>query len=386
MSRSLRWQVLIFVIVRTIMNTSVRMVYPYLKVFETGLGIDQKMIAIALTSRQVAGIAGPFLASVADSRGRKPGMLLGLLLLITGTILVVIFPGYASFIIVLVLSLLGNFVFVASMQAYLGDRVRYEKRGLVLGLTELGWSISFLVAVPLMGWLIYKFGWKAPFPVLGGLGIVSFLFLMARLPADENRGSSQVSLWRNFSRVFTFPPAIAGLVMGACLSASNELINVVFGVWFKDSFAVGLAGLGVISIVIGISELGGEGLSSLLADRLGKGRAVAAGLLVYVGCFLLLPVLGKSHTGAAVGLFLIYLSFEFSVVSSMPLMTEVQPQARATLMAVFIASMSLGRALGDLLAFPLYNRGIGWVAAGGAVLAFLALLSLAWLRGKVSNL
>ena len=142
----------------------------------------------------------------------------------------------------------------------------------------------------------------------------------------------------------------------------------------------------MISIVIGISELGGEGLSSLLADRLGKGRAVATGLLVYVGCFLLLPVLGKSHTGAAVGLFLVYLSFEFSVVSSMPLMTEVQPQACATLMAVFIASMSLGRALGDLLAFPLYNRGIGWVAAGGAVLAFLALLSLAWLRGKVSNL
>ena len=380
------WQVFVFVIVRTIMNTSVRMVYPYLKVFETGLGVDQKMIAIALTSRQLAGVAGPFLASVADSRGRKTGMLLGLLLLIAGTGLVIVFPGYASFVLVLVLGLLGNFVFVASMQAYLGDRVEYERRGFVLGLTELGWSLSFLVAVPLMGWLINQFGWKAPFPVLGGLSIISFLYLMARLPADDAHGSSQMSLWRNFGRVFSFPPAIAGLVMGASLSASNELINVVFGVWLKDSFAIEIAGLGATAFVIGVSELGGEGLSSLLADRLGKGRAVASGILVYIGCILLLPMLGKSYIGAIIGLFFIYLTFEFAVVSSMPLMTEVLPKARATLMAVFIASMSLGRALGDLLAFPLYNRGIFWIALGGAVFASLSWLSLAWLRGRASDL
>jgi MFS transporter, DHA1 family, inner membrane transport protein len=386
MKRSMGWQVLVFVIVRTIMNTSVRMIYPYLKVFETGLGIDQKMMAFALTSRQLAGIAGPFLASVADSRGRKTGMLLGLLLLIIGIGLVVFFPGYASFVLVLVLSLLGNFVFVASMQAYLGDRVEYERRGFVLGMTELGWSLSFLVAVPFMGWLISQFGWKAPFPVLGVLGIISFLYLMARLPPDDVRGSSQVSLWKNFHRVFAFPPAIGGLVMGACLSASNELVNVVFGVWLKDSFAIEIAGLGAAAFIIGVSELGGEGLSSLLADRLGKGRAVATGLLVYIGCFLLLPLLGKSYIGAMSGLFLIYLTFEFAVVSSMPLMTEVLPQARATLMAVFIASMSLGRALGDMLAFPLYNRGIGWIAAGGAVFALLSWLSLSWLRGRIPNL
>jgi MFS transporter, DHA1 family, inner membrane transport protein len=386
MKRALGWQVIAFIIVRTVMNTAVRMIYPYLKMFETGLGVDQKMIAFALTARQMAGVTGPFLASVADSRGRKPGMLLGLLLLIVGTVLVVVFPGYASFVFVLILSLLGNFVFVASMQAYLGDRVQYERRGFVLGLTELGWSLSFLVAVPIMGWLISKYGWKAPFPVLGGLGILSFLFLMARLPADEVIGSSQVGLWKNFGRVFSFPPAIAGLLMGACLSASNELVNVVFGVWLKESFAIEIASLGAIAVIIGLSELSGEGLSSLLSDRLGKGRAVAFGLLVYVGFFLLLPVLGKSYFGAATGLFLIYLAFEFAVVSSMPLMTEVQPQARATLMAVYIASMSLGRALGDLLAFPLYNRGIVWIAAGGAGFALFSWLSLAWLRSRTSNL
>jgi len=246
--------------------------------------------------------------------------------------------------------------------------------------------LSFLVAVPLMGWLINQFGWKAPFPVLGGLSIISFLYLMARLPADDAHGSSQMSLWRNFGRVFSFPPAIAGLVMGASLSASNELINVVFGVWLKDSFAIEIAGLGATAFVIGVSELGGEGLSSLLADRLGKGRAVASGLLVYIGCILLLPMLGKSYIGAIIGLFFIYLTFEFAVVSSMPLMTEVLPKARATLMAVFIASMSLGRALGDLLAFPLYNRGIFWIALGGAVFASLSWLSLAWLRGRASDL
>jgi predicted MFS family arabinose efflux permease len=39
-------------------------------------------------------------------------------------------------------------------------------------------------------------------------------------------------------------------------------------------------------------------------------------------------------------------------------MTEVMPKARATMMALFIAALSIGRAFGDVLAPYLYQGGM----------------------------
>jgi predicted MFS family arabinose efflux permease len=69
-----------------------------------------------------------------------------------------------------------------------------------------------------------------------------------------------------------------------------------------------------------------------------------------------LPWLGKTTTGAMVWLFFFYLTFEVAIVSTLPLMTEVTPATRATLLSLFVAALSLGRALGDVAA-PLLFRG-----------------------------
>jgi predicted MFS family arabinose efflux permease len=72
---------------------------------------------------------------------------------------------------------------------------------------------------------------------------------------------------------------------------------------------------------------------------------------------LALPFLGVNLLGAVAGLFLFYITFEFTLVSSLPLMTEVLPSARATIMAANAASLSLGRAVGAGLASPMYSFG-----------------------------
>jgi predicted MFS family arabinose efflux permease len=118
-----------------------------------------------------------------------------------------------------------------------------------------------------------------------------------------------------------------------------------------------IAALGAASAVIGFAELGGETLTAAITDRLGKARAVAGGVLLNCLAALALPFLGASLPGAFVGLFLFYLTFEFALVSSIPLMTEVFPPARATLMAGNVAAHSLGRALGALVTAPLFALG-----------------------------
>jgi predicted MFS family arabinose efflux permease len=378
--RPLRLQISALIAVRLVFNTMLRMVYPFLNYFASGLGVSLPAMAVALTLRSLAGMFSPFLASVADSRGRKTGMLLGMLLFTAGIALVVFFPVYPAFALSLVLTTVGNMVFIPSMQAYLGDRVQYERRGLVLALTELSWSFGFMIGVPAVGFLIARRGWLAPFPLLGLLGLLSLGLLAWLLPRDPARPAAQPGFLRNIGRVFSYPPAVAGLLMVASYSTANEVINFVFGVWMGDAFGLLLSALGALTFGIGLAELGGESLVGALTDRLGKQRSISIGLGLNCLAALLLPLTAGWLPGAVAALMLFFLSFEFTVVSGIPLMTEVLPSARATLMAAHMASISLGRALGDILAPFLYNQdwlpGISPNALAAVlfnVLAFLAL-------------
>jgi predicted MFS family arabinose efflux permease len=373
-----------FIAVRSVINTMMRMVYPFLPVFGRGLGVDLRLLTLAITVRSASGVFGPFLAMIGDIRGRKAGMLFGVGLFTLGAGLLVVWPSFPAFVLALVLGIMANFVFAPSMQAFLGDRVPYERRGLVLALTELGWSLAFIIGVPLTGLLIARSGWRAPFPWLAGLGLLALVALALLLPHDRPAPTERTNLWANLRKVLGYWPALAGVMVCIFMAASNELVNLTFGTWLEDAFSVKIAALAAASAIIGASELSGEVLVSGLVDRLGKRRAVVIGLMLNGLVVLVLPLIGKTLTGALVGLFFIYLTFEFTVVSSIPLMTEVMPHARATFMSIVIAAMALGRAGGALIVPLLFGAGsLGGtqtnlipVVVVGAFLNLTAILSL----------
>lgn len=376
----LNLQILVFTLIRLALNTAYRMVYPFLAVFGRGLGVSLETISLAVTMRALVGAFGPFLAAIADNRGRKIGMLTGLGLFITGTALVIFWPTFPTFIAALILTMLGKYVFDPTTQAYLGDRVPYESRGKAIAITEYGWSLSFIIGIPTVGFLISRFGWMAPFPLLLGLGLLSFIGLVWLIPQDPPPVENRPKFLQNIRSVLTFGPALAGLLLSLLVSAGNEVVNLVFGIWVEDAFSLQVAALGTVAMVIGFSELGGESLSVAFTDRLGKPRAVRLGLILNSLAALSLAYLGRSLIGAVVGLFLFYIAFEFSMVSSIPMMTEIMPGARATLLATNAASFSIGRALGAALAPSIFAYGI--LASGIAAVSFnlLALIALRQLQ------
>ncbi|HEY3343685.1 MAG TPA: MFS transporter [Anaerolineaceae bacterium] len=363
---------------RFIFHTTHRMMYPFLAALASGMGVDLRAISLAITAFNTSGAFGPFLAAIADSRGRKAGILLGMGIFVVGLLTVAIHPAYQTFFIAAVLAGIGVAVMVPSTHAYLGDQVPYERRGLAISVTELSWSAAFVVGVPLVGLLISHQGWAAPFPILAGAGVVMMMLFAWLLPSDRPAPGSR-GLFSNFKSVLTYGPALAGVLMGVTATAGNETINLVFGIWMGNSFGLQITALGAASMVLGLSELSGEGLAAVLVDRLGKQRSIALGFLVNcisAGVFLFL---GRTLVGALFSLFFFYLSFEFVILSSLPLMTEIYPSARGTLMALNAAGLSLGRALGALAAAPLY-QGWGIVANGlfAIVLDLLGLLLLRW--------
>ncbi|MBL7162725.1 MAG: MFS transporter [Anaerolineales bacterium] len=381
--RPLRVQILIFTFIRLVFNTLYRMVYPFLPVFSRGLGVDISTLSLALTNRSLVGMLGPFLAAIADRRGRKVGMLFGVGMFIAGVIIMVIWPSFPAFVIMLILTTLGKYGFDPSMQAYLGDRIPYQRRGLPISITELGWSLSFFLGIPLISFLIARRGWTSPFLILALLGCVAGFVLLWLVPRDTVSNEGQTNLLGNFREVLSYPPALAGLFVGLSGSVANEVINLIFGVWMEDSFGLMIIALGGTAAVIGLAELGGETLVGGLVDRIGKESAVRAGLITNCFAALIFPLVGNSAAGAVMALFLFFITFEFMLVSSIPMMTEMMPGARATLMSFNVAGLSLGRAIGALIGPSLFAWGIGASAGAAIIFNLLAILALRWVREAV---
>lgn len=375
-SSKLNLRVSLFTLARLFVATSFRMVYPFIAVFAAGLKVPITTISLAMAVSMAASAVVPFLAPIADRRGRKTGMLIGMGIFLAGTLAASLFPHIITFFFTILLCNLGNNLLISAIQAYLGDHVAYQKRGLYLAISELSWALSFIVMVPLAGLVLGKSNWNAPFFWLTGIGALMMVVLWLAVPADRPLENEPLTIFKDIRTVLSSTPAVIGMAMGTAFIIGNELVNVVFGVWMQDSFGLEIAALGVASMVIGFSELGGEGLAALLADRVGKERLMAISFMLNGLWVISLPRLGQSQAGAFVWLFVFYLTFEIGIVIALPVMTEVVPQARATMMALFIAALSIGRALGDVVAPILYIHGFIVNAIACLVLDLIAVFLL----------
>jgi predicted MFS family arabinose efflux permease len=249
-----RTQIILVALLRVILNTMHRMVYPFLAIFARGLGVDVTALSFALAGRNLVGIVGPAFGPVADSRGRKFVMLTGIAFFTVGVGLVALHPGLATFSAALILAILSKSVFDPAVQAYFGDLVPYHQRGTAIAVIEMAWSLSFIAGVPAMGFLIAHFGWSSPFPVLAILGVVMFVAIWRIIPHDgphtvEGESAALPPAWSNMRAVMTSIPALAGVSIALWSSIANESVNLVFGVWLADSFGLQIAALAGVKAI-----------------------------------------------------------------------------------------------------------------------------------------
>jgi len=365
----IRIQVIALTLCQTVMCTGHRMIYPFLPAIARGVGVDLRTMSLAVSARSSLGLFGPLLGSLADTWSRKSAMLVSFGLLSLGLTLVVVWPVFPA----LVLSML----LMAGLKAYLGDEIHYTRRGLAVAVTEFGWSWAFLFGMPLVGWLIARGGWVSPYRLLAVLAAAAFITVWAIIPnSAASAAASRPSAWASLRALFASRSAVAVMGFAFVGAGANEMVNIVYGAWMESAFDLKVAALGLATAVIGVAELGGEVLVATITDRLGKRRAAALGISVNALVCLGLSTFGTSLPGALAGLFFLYMTFEFTVVSAISLMTEQVPQARATTMASYAASAAAGRALGALIGPVLFTWGIAANGLATALADGVALLVL----------
>jgi len=367
---------------RLLLNTGRRFIYPFAPALSRGLEVPLAAITPIIAACQATSLLGLFSGPLADRLGYRRMMRAGLAMLAAGMLLCGLLPGYWPIFVGLVVASFGKTIFDPSIQAFIGRHVPYARRARVIGAVETAWAGSTLIGIPALGLIIEHIGLNSAFLLLAFLGAIGWLVIARVIPDDtpDPAGESRkVNIFAALPQLLRVRPAAGMLAFGFWISIANDSLFVVYGAWFEQSFLVSIATLGFSTVAIGAAELLGESMTAVFSDRLGLKKATVLGLCLAMLAYLLLPFIGRSLPLAMTGMFWIFLAFEFTIVTSFSLCTELMPKARATMMAGFYATGGLGRMIGVLLGGGLWQvGGIAAVAWSSAFFTGIGLLSLLW--------
>ena len=256
----------------------------------------------------------------------------------------------------------------------------YRQRGRALAVTEFSWGAALLLGAPLVGWLMQRGSWQSPYLVLGLAALVSAASLRLLLPLARPVRSRAATLGAAFRVMRTERALWAACLFVLLLMAANEVFFIVFGGWMETRFGLSLTQLGLVSTVIGMAELVGSTAVAGWSDRIGKRRMVILAGTANAVTYALIPFTALTLPLALGSLFILFLSFETTVVAAIPVLTEVVPRARSTVLSTTVAFFSLGRALGAFAGARIWDgESLLWngLLAGGLMLVAVLVLARA---------
>lgn len=352
---------------KLLFNITRRLIYPFAPEFARGLNVELSAITSIIAINQATSLLGPIGASFADKYGYRILMLFSLGLLTIGTFAVGLIPIYSVLVICLFLAGLAKSIFDPSLQAFIGNFVPFEKRGQIIGITELSWAGSTLVGIPLAGIIIERFSWQMPFLIIGGLSLICFFVILKVMPKEKKNtrpskgkpgAENRTQLITNWKTIIKNKKVLGILSFVFFMSLANDNLFVIYGAWLEQSYNLSLTAIGFGTVFIGLSEILGEGCTVFFSDRIGLKKSIIIGGFLCTCAYFLLPVLNIGLAYVLAGLFLVFFTFEFTIVTAMSLSTELVPELRASTMSAFFAIAGIGRVAGA------FSGGIIWSQFG----------------------
>lgn len=266
---------------------SMQIVIPSLPAMATALGVSYGTLQLTLTLYLV-GVALGQLAygPLSDRFGRKPLLLIGLVLYVLGSVAAAIAPDVASLIAARILQAVGGCAGLVLGRAMIRDAFPRDRAASVLGYVSTAMSVAPMLA-PLIGSLLAeRFGWRASMVACLAFGIPLLFAIRARLPETLVTPVAMPGLpgmVRAYLRLLRVP----------LFRAYTAICALSTGVFF--AFAAGgplvvIQGMGMSAtryatamILISLAWSAGTLTAARLSPRLGVARMLRAGTVVTVG-------------------------------------------------------------------------------------------------------
>lgn len=348
-------------------NVGMRYAYTFLPELARSSDLSLKSLGRILAVRDLTAVISPAIGRLSDRFGTTRIIVYGSVTSAVGLLLATLGPvglaiGFAIFGA-------GKIATDVSTNSWVADEVAFERRGRVTGVVELTWAAAALIGLPLSGLMISRLGWWS---VTLFLGLASIPTTMAiQRTATPGRPTQRERVRPEFTTT-----VIGALIMVFAVMASSQLLLVGHGLWLEDQFGLETAEIGFAVTVVGAIEMVASLGSASLTDTLGKRISVATGSGLLFAASGALAV--YREPSLIVGLLLLaaaFLGFEFAFVSSLPLISELAPRARAEMIGIALGAGTVVRAAGTEFGTTLYGRsGFSGLMVVSAVTAALAVL------------
>ncbi len=356
-------------VTRIAANTCYRFAPPFIAIIAgqaQGFDVSITRVGLVISISELAGFLAPLLGTFVDRVSRRTSLAVGLLGSFVGTMMMAGAPNLVVLCVGLTLLNLLKSCFDLGMAAWISDRVPYERRGRVVGITETSWALSLLLGVSLLGVVTAATSWRIA-ALVGGMSIAACAVWLDRriraageVPVSTEHAPRAVG--RLAARDWLVPLSMFGLMGG------SQCLFVTFGAWLTDDFDFGANGIAAVGFALGAGELFSSVSSARLTDRIGKERSVALGAGLMVPSALVLAGFDSILPLGLIALAVFIIGFEYGVVSMLPIATNLVASAPGKGFGLVIGAGTFGRGVLTFVATALYE----WSGVSGAALASIA--------------
>ncbi|MBD8596523.1 MFS transporter [Pseudomonas sp. CFBP 8772] len=286
------------------------------------------------------------LGAYIDDVGRRRGLIVTLAIMASGTLLIVLVPGYATIglwapALVLLGRLLQGFSAGAEMggvSVYLAEMATPGRKGFYASWQSASQQVAIVVAAALgyglNQWLapaeLSAWGWRIPFAV--GCLIIPFIFLLRRIleeTAEFTTRKHRPTMKEVFATLLgNASVVILGMLMVAMTTTAFYMITVYAPTFGRSVLQLSTSDALIVTLLVGVSNFFWLPIGGALSDRLGrKPLLLAMSLLTLVTAYPALSFLAQAPTFAHMLEVLLWFSFLYGIYNGamIPALTEMMP-------------------------------------------------------------
>lgn len=246
--------------------------------------------------------SAPLLGGLSDRFGRRPVLLIGLVMLAIDYAIMALAPTLLWLFIGRILSGMAGATYVTAF-AYIADVSSKEKRAANFGLIGMAFGVGFVIG-PAIGGLLGAIDPRLPFWAAAGFCLLGFLFGVFVLPESlaqhkrrrfEIKRANPIGTLRHF---WGLKPILMLIVAGAILELAMQVYPSVWPYFTPVQFGWSTAEVGLSLAVFGLLIAVGEGLIlRIVLARYGEHRVIIGSTILAVACFAAFAVAPNGAVG-----------------------------------------------------------------------------------------